>query len=310
MEDLIFEGNSEASLKFFEENYKRMGRIVAITSFFNNSNFLLTKYSVKSDGIHTIIEYEDGSTMQLAGLNCGYGGTGPSATEKMLIILGVNAKTAYRWKFQTGLQISFDESGVVSKVDTTIFFANPESGSAKQASMQCPIGNETVVQLRERAVYMVNPMRYNPAGYVHCLDAMEPIRVDYAFGGEPVEETAFSSEDFYGHRSWVNRTLEVEDRNLPMNFLIYGKRFDMICFIPQALLPRLVEDTHFWLCGKPSADERIFDISAISNGLYPTIKELWRTRMAMRGEGRKAILGSFSVQENSSGSRFGRRGRR
>lgn len=96
-------GITEKSLEYWDINKHKLGEIINIlvtaeplleeTQKYNDSLEYTVEYNFKAEGTM--------GTMFLSGCNCGYGGTGPNGTAKILIELGIphaSAKNAIMGK--------------------------------------------------------------------------------------------------------------------------------------------------------------------------------------------------------------------
>jgi len=88
-------GITEESLKFWHDNKNKIGTPIKLEASFD----ALVTENRKKNGITYSIEYNciihghNGSIL-LSGCNCGYGGTGPNGTAKILVELGVPIEAA------------------------------------------------------------------------------------------------------------------------------------------------------------------------------------------------------------------------
>lgn len=290
----ICQGSSSNCLRYFKDNIKNFGEVLKLTSYFESSNFLLTPYPVESSGIHTVLENEQGEIMQLAGLNCGYGGTGPSATAEVLVELGIAKTTAHRWKYNTGLQISFDKFPDESpdiRLNTSVFFEKRKLTNTDSIVSPCPLSDTTFVRIDEGVVYMVEPMKNNPAGFYNCLKIMRPIKVEYILNGSESESVMTAGKLINYHYGGIKNISEFS--NLPMNIQIYGNQFSLFCFVKEEMLIELIQNTHRILCGTSFNDENFLSMPPLSQQTFSffakqAIKSICKTK-------NKPIKGSFDI---------------
>jgi hypothetical protein len=94
-------GVTEQSMKFWHENKNRIGRIETLNASLEPlaleySNDGILEYNVEIIGTH--------GKIFLSGCNCGYGGTGPNGTAKILAELGLPIEVAREAMTQKTLQ--------------------------------------------------------------------------------------------------------------------------------------------------------------------------------------------------------------
>ncbi len=88
MEDVVVlvnkNGLDSSEKKYIDDNLNNILPIKKITSFFNNENFLFTKYTPSTSSVNTIVESYNGKQYHFTSMNCGYGG-GPNNLYRILI---------------------------------------------------------------------------------------------------------------------------------------------------------------------------------------------------------------------------------
>lgn len=244
---LIYNGATNQCVDFFMNNIKNFGRVVRLVSFFDNQNFLLTKYNVDNDYIHTIIENDYGDEIQLSGANCGYGGEGPNGTRKILEYLGVPSDTASKWIYHDAIIADFTENKILATLDKPLFFG------CSHGDAFCRLDNNTFIGISDKVVYMIAPSLTNLSGYYNCLDVMQPLEVCYSFGSSDVDLKLPISLEILNRRLndkiLINRAPFYD--KLHMNMIIYGNRFSIIgCLAKDEILP-LIYSTHLYLLKTP-----------------------------------------------------------
>ncbi|SHI31550.1 helix-turn-helix domain-containing protein [Clostridium intestinale] len=91
-------GNTHKSIEFFEKNIDKLDQIESIFIFFDEIDAAIGNFYTASDLLkigelryietpHFIIKDINGQELWLGGCNCGYGGTGPHGSRKVLSIL-------------------------------------------------------------------------------------------------------------------------------------------------------------------------------------------------------------------------------
>lgn len=118
-------GSSEKDYIFFRDHYHQFKPLKKITVYFNDENFLFTKYKA-SPGTTLIAENWKGDEIHLTGANCGYGGTGPHKTAQILMLAGLDSSTAENIVQAPTLEIQFDSQGNIQTTNTfhNLFFSS------------------------------------------------------------------------------------------------------------------------------------------------------------------------------------------
>ena len=99
MDRILIEGDSRQALGKLQAIKENNWKLNHVAVFFDNANFLITKYNPLSEGVHLILELEDEKEIHIESANCGYSGTGPSNTVKILQLFGVDEEELMRLIF-------------------------------------------------------------------------------------------------------------------------------------------------------------------------------------------------------------------
>lgn len=91
-------GITDESIKFWNKNKERLGKV---THVIVTQMPLYTELRESGSGTPYTVEYNfiavgNGGMMLLSGCNCGYGGTGPNGTVRILVELGAPVESARR----------------------------------------------------------------------------------------------------------------------------------------------------------------------------------------------------------------------
>lgn len=245
MKKTVIHGESSAdSLNQFIENYDKHNPITKLTCFFDNYNFLLTKYQVANVGISMVLENANGDQTHISNLNCGYRGTGPSSTSQLMQHLGVTVEDAEEYKLRQGFEVTFNSNHYKFKEKSSFF----QVGNIHKGGFHVSKNEE--IDILRRKVYMVNPQRNNFTSLLNCLYEMQPAALEYFVGEHSTLENSMSLNGIQateanglGQRSEVNTEY--------VNLIIRGNLFDLICFVNTREVITTVNAIHLLLLKKP-----------------------------------------------------------
>lgn len=246
----VCQGNSEDCISFFENHRAQMRKIINFTCFFDQENYLLTRYASEyHPGIGAILEDEEGNEMLLDNLSVGYVGEGPRASSEVLKRL--DFEDAEELVQYNGICI---RNGILDRKASNPFF------SSKNKICGCQVSGTTKIIVPDRKVLMLNPQYYNLNGLLNLLHIMNPISVTYAYGNH-AKSVALSDcgASVYFEHTYISPYIVQQKANL----LINGKNFDIICFIEQRALLSTVDTLLSYLLKKPywvldiSSDEKL-----------------------------------------------------
>ena len=203
------------TVKFFKENYDSFKPLKNLIVYFNNENLILSKYVPISESIYMIIENQNGDEMHIENVLSGYGGTGPNYLAEILEIIGIERRLARNYMTFDGLNIVFDESGIVKKVKDGSYF------SSRYKEKNCFLNENIKVYITEKKIYINDPQKYNIKNLFNLLSINETVKISASIGinNELVEKIS-SKNIFYS-----------EKKVKLANCIIKGEKFDIILFI-------------------------------------------------------------------------------
>ncbi len=249
---LICQGTTKDCVDFFDKRIETFEPVEKVFCFFESANFLLSPYTIDSSYIHMVLENEDGKIMQLAGTNCGYNGTGPHGTAHILERLGFTRENALQIVQNTGIQIHFKKypSGErYYNILHNVFFERTDLSNTTSFLPLCSIDAATIALPHKRVVSFIEPDKNNLAGFLNCLEIMAPLRVDFALDNNPIQDNAPRSGDVINKYISESKGLS---KNLPLNVIVYGKKFDLHCFVNEANIGFFLQVIHYFLFKKRS----------------------------------------------------------
>lgn len=254
----VCDKSSDKCFRYFEEIFETFKPIVKLTSFLDNANFLLNDYHIQNPYINTIIENDRGDQIQFDGLNCGYGGEGPNCTAKVLEKIGIDKETAERWMYLPGLSISFPDAFKYVSEDSVrahvLFVQNRGLKDLDKFELNCYSRANVVT----RKIYSINPQLYNFPGFLNLLNVMQPTEMEYNIGPNSQMSNSLKISDVFSKNiySYKGNYGDVLRKTNSVNLIIYGEKFDIICFISEDEIASTVNCIYSYLMYEPLFKEK------------------------------------------------------
>lgn len=203
------------AVKFFEENYDSFKPLKNLIVYFNNENLILSKYTPVSESIYMIIENQNGDEMHIENVISGYGGTGSNYLAEILEIIGIKKNLARKYMTFDGLNIIFDQNGMVKNVKEESYF------SSRYKNKNCFLNQDIQVYITEKKIYINNPQKYNIKNLFNLLSINETVKINASIGiNNELLEKINSKNIFY-----------FKKKDKLANCIIKGEKFDIILFI-------------------------------------------------------------------------------
>lgn len=237
--------------------------ISKITVFFDSINFLLTPYQTEAD-VHLVAEDVNGTQIHATGLNCGYQGSGPSATYAVFRFLGIPEEIA---------SVTYRSRGFSINIPTITDYCSADWNNAVQEYLFFYSANDHVVKrkcffqfdsfskpdMARRRIMLYNPHIHHFEGMLHLIDTMQPYLFEFFIG---------SDSPLGDHYLFTKTELPIQRLNMResirglkhINLIIRGERFDIFCLIDINVIASVVNVLHCYLFHEPYFKE--------TNGLF------------------------------------------
>lgn len=233
-------GSSEKDYIFFRDHYHQFKPLKKITVYFNDENFLFTKYKA-SPGTTLIAENWKGDEIHLTGANCGYGGTGPHKTAQILMLAGLDSSTAENIVQAPTLEIQFDSQG---NIQTTNTFHNLFFSSQPEYQNRCAVflDEYTFLQSEAKKLYFVNPQIHNIQGLFNAIDKFQPYEFQYDLRDNSPLDSGYLPQQARNCRvnsewSYINGA----------NVILKSEHLDIICFLDSRLRISVINVLYYYL---------------------------------------------------------------
>ncbi|WP_415331531.1 hypothetical protein [Clostridium perfringens] len=236
------QGSSHVAMRKLEEFYDDFTEIKKITTYLNQANFLLDEYPIDDTSVNMILENFNGQLVYVSGLNCGYRGTGPRTTQKLLMKIGFSEEESERLIVNEALKIEFMERANLETIvinSEPIFLVNYTGTLEEEMKRAKGIKNKlktniiryyidqnTKVDIVNRKIYIQNPQKNSLFGLLYLINLVDVNEVEYYIGNKSNLENSLRADELF--RDWSN-TFDYKARSV--NLIIRNNKFDIICFI-------------------------------------------------------------------------------
>lgn len=278
-EKKLISGNSSQAITGMEREIIHGVCLKRVAVFFENANFLITKYQPLSNAVCLILEMQDGTEFHIEGGNCGYGGMGPHATLAILEMCGISG--AYVDELIFNYQaVQFEVKGkaiLKNTVDTSYLFYNAIPGYEEDRQFLNKIekGRSIDVSLEQRKVVIYNPHRTCWNGMLNLLSYMENIEFEYYIGtNSPLEDGIWMDKDL---KRKISAMGMVDLKGVKhVNLTMAGTNFSIVCWIDREDERAVIEAVYLSLTGKA-----LFESQKTGNSFWKCCKQiikLWKER--------------------------------
>lgn len=226
-------------------------------TFFNEENYLLTKYK-DIDYPSAILESYDGNIINIINCNCGYNGGGPSNTTSILELINIPEKVSSKYinKYRA-VQIYFDKNGniIEDKIDLFGIF---ENGDIDLLPGQINLKYIDYCNMESRKMYFINPAAQQIFTLLQLINVCEPTKFIY-FLGENNQK--YIDIDIPSFRLEEKTHIKAEKHNF---VIIKGMFFDVVCLLSDLNSKTIINMLAIYLNVKPPfVNKEIFGIDVM-----------------------------------------------
>lgn len=186
------------------------GELKKVSVFFDNSNFLITKYSPLSLSVHMIVEDNYNNELHIEDCNCGYGGTGPNTTVRFLKALGLkNDVDEIKSLVFNNDALQFDVENYeiqLQSIDNSFCFF-PQ---VRNYENLIPLDGNVFTDITQGQVIFINPQYHYFFGFLNFINKVNISTFEFHIGNnsplgnylniDSLRDTNFNTEipDLYG----------------------------------------------------------------------------------------------------------------
>lgn|GEM_PF-2663721 len=236
------DGNHKDVLLSALEKHKPFKRFY---TYFDMVNFWLLDYPYTLEhSPYGILESWDGTVLGIYSINCGYGGVGPGSTARLLTVLGISEETAEKWKWQSGIEIHFDQNGNVTESHLGSVF---ESRAEKNPEIL--LSDAVSANHVRRTLTFINPQlnRFDSLGAALRYCKTEEFFCYY--GSRSQDYLAY--HDFLTTTHRYNGKYSIYDLTKGGYVLVRGKQFDVLVLASPGSVYSTIQHLHYLLFSEP-----------------------------------------------------------
>lgn len=263
------QNNFASKEEFLDTCLGKISPVKKVTVFFDPENFLLTDYQTNNN-ITLVAEGWNGDQLHLYDANCGYIGTGPTNTAKILTELNVDTELANKLICHPGLQLEFDKSGnlLKDKITTNAFFS---SQIEHESNCRVFLDEYTYVERNSHKVYFINPQVDCINAVFNLIDKIQPFELQYFLGNDSPLDSGYFPHIKYNKKS------EKLSGITGVNLILKGLALDLLFLLDKKVARSFVNVIHYYLLKEPLFDDTSL-ISTSKTGFKSlTIKLLFQS---------------------------------
>ena len=249
---------------------------VRCTTFFDNRNFLLTKYAPLTTAVETIVEFQSGLEWHLEHTNCGYGGNGPGRTKDLYKVLGADSGYVENSiRRNDAVLIDYDKDWGWGKryFEEFVIFTPSVRQDHEQFITSDRISDKSnyEVDLIGKTVRAYNPQRNETTGFFRLINRIKPRSMELYYGpNSPLDGyMRVEKQDTIG---WYERRDDL--RTKQVNVSIYGEYATVHCLFDEREALTSMNFICMALTGYPLVEKQrlifrekeIFEVREIKDG--------------------------------------------
>lgn len=203
---------------------------IKVSIFFNNENFLITKYTPITSSVHMILEDCKHNELHIENCNCGYGGTGPNNTVNLLKEIGLknDIKDIRKIVFcNDALQFSIKDNLIDNYSIDTSFCFYPRIRPYNPRCIE--LDGNVYIDITKRKVIFINPQYHYFIGFINFVSKTSISEFEYYIGeNSPLD-------NYLNINSLRNSKLNSEYPDLKgiehVNLSLRGKNIEISCLL-------------------------------------------------------------------------------
>lgn len=258
MEKRLIAGNSNEILCGMKAQMQDDWRLKRVAVFFENANFLITKYQPMTNGVYLVLELENSMEIHVEGANCGYRGSGPHATVSVLKMFGLEEKILKSLIFEhDAVQFEVAENKILwNTVDTSyLFYPSIRQDGSKGKLNKIQTDRNIDINLEAKKIRIYNPQRNCFKGMINLLSYMEDMEFEYYIGNDSPLDGGWHLERKFNQILYqgVDRpdVLGVEQASL----VLHGTNFTVVCCVDKNYEKTFIETVYLILTGEKLVED-------------------------------------------------------
>lgn len=243
----------------FKEDISDFNTFTKASVFFDNENFLITKYTPLSSSVLMILEDSKGNELHVENCNCGYGGTGPNNTVRLLQNIGVKTDISEIKKLvfnHNALQFSIEDNLILySSVDSSSYFCTFEDSNNSEIYLD---GN-VYIDITKRKVIFINPQYHYFIAFLNFIKRIQVSEFCYYIGNNSPLANYLNIESIIDSRFNFKKPdlIGVEHVNL----LLTNKDIEISCLIDRNYEIQVIDAIYLALKNENLFETEQYEIS-------------------------------------------------
>lgn len=278
MKKILIIGDSREAEIQIENNIEEYGKLEHATVYFNNYNFILSKYEIMSQKVHMILECSE-MQIQIESANCGYQGGGPTATISILTTFGLKKNEIERLVW-TSRALDFSViDGQIYHICTDEIFSGLNYSNPKWIENNKFEGSKNIsVDLMKRKIRFFNPQRHDMVVFFRLLNGMSNKEMEYYIGEEcPLEEGLYIGREVKENLFRLNDAADLKGVE-HVNLVISGDECKIVCLIDRDEEVETINMIYRTLAGKDLFENFYLPLTASLKDVWKAVVRVWRNK--------------------------------
>lgn len=240
----------EKLIEIFDENLleKYENKVKRFIVFKNNENFLKTEFSPLNNDVYLIVECENGTQLNFKDCNCGYYGTGPRRTVKILTQLGLNKEILEQYIFKySGAEFYIENNEIVNIIidnieifeETSCKIFNNKKLNTYHSDKICKSRN-CKVDFKNKEIYFFNPQRNFWVGFIRLISSMNIKAIEYYVGDNSPIGNYMTVDNIFLNINKLYRDVDLVGTK-QVSLALYSERYKIYCFIDEKEVKRVID---------------------------------------------------------------------
>lgn len=213
--------------------------IISVAVFFDNPNFISTKYKPINNSVNLIIELQNKTQLHIRNCNCGYRGTGQHNTYKVLKALGFNDSILEKYVFGKKGFIIYLEDGDITDIVTENLLIFGSNLTEIEEVTRIKLSESVRLDWIKNELLIINPQANDWIGFLRLLKSINCKTIEYYVGENSPIGNYMRLES-----SELNRFKYIDAKMFykagQVNIAIYSEKIKVYCFIDRSVIKQVV----------------------------------------------------------------------
>ena len=213
--------------------------IISVAVFFDNPNFISTKYKPINNSVNLIIELQNKTQLHIRNCNCGYRGTGQHNTYKVLKALGFNDSILEKYVFEKkGFKIYLEDGNITDIVTENLLIFGSNLTEIEEVT-RIKLSESVRLDWIKNELLIINPQANNWIGFLRLLKSIDCKAIEYYVGGNsPIGNYMRLESSELNRFKYINAKMFYKAGQV--NIAIYSEKIKVYCFIDRSVIKQVV----------------------------------------------------------------------